>query len=242
MPGAGLRVHDARAPRVRFPSGEAKVTAYEHKRRRGEGVGGPLFMGQSVLTSASTRTLRFLHDFSTRLRSHNSDDLDCPVLTSADLSSPHLVELARCLRDWLGRPLLRSRVAPTASATASPSIGIPRMIPKIGPGNDVAVKNSVLIKAYTTPTTPLTASSPATTKDLRCRETANAAIARTATPMPGPWSEPGPQRPTHRYDDDEHDERRGGQSDCQCGPRIRHDIQPSYLSQPAQDHSEKGVP
>jgi hypothetical protein len=84
------------------------------------------------------------------------------------------------------------------------------MIPKIGPGNEVAAKNSVLIRAYTMPTTPLTASSPATTKDLRCRETANAAIARTATPMPGHGAKPGPQRPTHRYDDYEHDERRGG--------------------------------
>jgi hypothetical protein len=69
------------------------------------------------------------------------------------------------------------------------------MIPKIGPGNEVAVKNSVLIKAYTTPTTPLTASSPATTKDLRCRETANAAIARTATPMPGHGASPARNAP-----------------------------------------------
>jgi hypothetical protein len=190
-----LRVHDARAPRVRFPSGEAKVTAYEHKRRRGEGGGGPLFMGQSVVTSASTRTLRFLHDFSTRLRSHNSDDLDCPVLTSADLSSPHLV--------W-NRPLLTRLAWSTASSVPSGSNSRcysqseyrnSEDDPKIGPGNEVAVKNSVLIKAYTTPTTPLTASSPATTKDLRCRETANAAIARTATPMPGHGASPARNAP-----------------------------------------------
>ena len=83
------------------------------------------------------------------------------------------------------------------------------MIPKIGPGNELAIKKSVLIKAYTTPTTPLAASSPATTKDLRSRETANAAIARTATPMPGHGREPSPQHTTHRYDDNEHDERCG---------------------------------
>jgi hypothetical protein len=81
--------------------------------------------------------------------------------------------------------LLWSWVAPTASATASLRIGSPRMIPKIGPGNELASKNSVRIKPYTTPTRPLAASSPATTKDLRSPETANAAIARTATAMPG---------------------------------------------------------
>ena len=69
------------------------------------------------------------------------------------------------------------------------------MIPKIGPGNDVAVKNSVRIKAYTKPTAPLTASSPATTRDLRSRETANAEIARTATPMPGHGASPARNAP-----------------------------------------------
>jgi hypothetical protein len=47
-----------------------------------------------------------------------------------------------------GAEFFRSRVASTASATASPSIGTPRMIPKIGPGNELAVKNSVLMKPY----------------------------------------------------------------------------------------------
>ncbi len=69
------------------------------------------------------------------------------------------------------------------------------MIPKIGPGNEVAVKNSVLIKPYTTPTMPLAASSPATTKDLRSRDTANAATARTATPMPGHGASPARSAP-----------------------------------------------
>lgn len=91
--------------------------------------------------------------------------------------------------------LLRSRVAPTASATASPNIGSPRMIPKTGPGNVMAIKNSVLIKAYTTPTTPLAASSPATRKDLHARGTANVAIARTATPIPGHGASPARDAP-----------------------------------------------
>jgi hypothetical protein len=69
------------------------------------------------------------------------------------------------------------------------------MIPKIGPGNELAIKNSILIKAYTTPTMPLAASSPATTKDLRSRERANAAIARTATPMPGHGASPARNAP-----------------------------------------------
>jgi hypothetical protein len=59
------------------------------------------------------------------------------------------------------------------------------MIPKIGPGNEMAVRNSVLIKAYTTPTMPLVASSPATTRDLRSRGKASAAIAMTTIAMPG---------------------------------------------------------
>jgi hypothetical protein len=69
------------------------------------------------------------------------------------------------------------------------------MIPKIGPGNELAIRKSVLVKAYTTPTTPLAASSPATTKDLRSPETANAAIARTATPMPGHGARPARNAP-----------------------------------------------
>jgi hypothetical protein len=85
--------------------------------------------------------------------------------------------------------------APIASAAASPSIGTPRMIPKIGPGNEMAVKNSVLIRPYATPTLPLAASSPATTKDLRSRGTANAATDRTATAMPGHGASPACRAP-----------------------------------------------
>jgi hypothetical protein len=51
--------------RVRFPSGEAKVTAYEHRRQGGEGLGCPALVGASLLTSASagasTISPRFLH-------------------------------------------------------------------------------------------------------------------------------------------------------------------------------------
>jgi hypothetical protein len=99
-------------------------------------------------------------------------------------------------------------MAPTASATASPSIGSPRIIPKIGPGNELAIKNSVLIKAYTTPTTPLAASSPATTKDLRSRESERS-DRQDGNADAWSWREPSPQRTTHRYDDNEHDERCG---------------------------------
>ena len=69
------------------------------------------------------------------------------------------------------------------------------MIPKIGPGNELAIRKSVLIKEYTTPPTPLAASSPATTKDLRSRETVNAATANTATPMPGHGASPARNAP-----------------------------------------------
>jgi hypothetical protein len=69
------------------------------------------------------------------------------------------------------------------------------MLPKIGPGKDAAVKNSVPIKAHMTPTMPLAASSPATTKDLRSRDTTNPATARTTTAMPGHGASPACSAP-----------------------------------------------
>jgi hypothetical protein len=102
---------------------------------------------------------------------------------------------AGAVRGGWPQTLLVKTCAPTASAAASPSIGTPRMIPNIGPGNEMAVRNSVLIQPYTTPTIPLAASSPATTKDLRSRGKANAAIAITTMAMPGQGASPACSAP-----------------------------------------------
>jgi hypothetical protein len=82
------------------------------------------------------------------------------------------------------------------------------MMPKIGPGNELAIKKSVRIKPYTTPTTPLAASE-------RSRRQDGNADAR-------PGREPSPQRTPHRDDDNEHDERCRSQADCQHGLGTRH--------------------
>jgi hypothetical protein len=37
-----------------------------------------------------------------------------------------------------------------------------------------------------------------------------------------PWREPSPQRPTHRDDDNEHDQRCGSEANCQHGLGTRH--------------------
>jgi hypothetical protein len=88
------------------------------------------------------------------------------------------------------------------------------MIPKIGPGNEVTVKNSVLLKPYTTPTIR----SPQQSRDDQ----------RSALPRQGersdrqdgntdarPWREPGRQCPAHRDDDNEDDECCSRKSNCE---------------------------
>jgi hypothetical protein len=82
------------------------------------------------------------------------------------------------------------------------------MIPKIGPGNELASKKSVRIKPYTTPTTPLAASS---------RHEEGSALPRDSERSDRqdgnadarPWRQPSPQCTTHGDDDNEHDERCG---------------------------------
>jgi hypothetical protein len=83
------------------------------------------------------------------------------------------------------------------------------MTPKIGPGNELAVKTSVLIKPCTTPTMPLVASSPADQGSALPRHSERSDRQDGNTDA-RPWREPGLQRPTHNDDDNEHDERCSG--------------------------------
>jgi hypothetical protein len=71
--------------RVGFPVAEAKGTAYEHRHRGGEGLGGPPCVGSSLMTGTSRPSPRFLHNVSTislrcgrslpRFRSLHDDDV-----------------------------------------------------------------------------------------------------------------------------------------------------------------------